>query len=165
MSKAKAGRPRTMWTLELVDTVAGEACEQRPQTISLRTGTTSFGRESHTTLPDTTEVLVPSLHISRKHASITVAQDAPPVLADVSSTGCRIFRSSGPPTGEKVRNKSAPLAEGDEIRFGLSAAAAADHIEYRYVLRQAAELAEATPPVTAGVTRHRPTAGQLLLPR
>ena len=146
-----------MWTLELVDPVAGAASEKRPRTIPLRTGTTSIGRESHATLPDDT-VLLPSLHISKTHASITVAQDSPPVLTDVSSSGCRIFRSSGPPKGEKVLKTSAPLAEGDEIQFGLKAATAHDHIEYRYVLRQAAELAEATPPVTAGVTRHRPTA-------
>ena len=108
-----------MWTLELVDPVAGAASKTRPHTISLHTGTTSFGRE-----------FLKSQHISATHASITVAQDAPPVLADVSSNGCRIFRSSGdPPKGEKVLKTSAPLAEGDEIQFGLNAANAHDHIE------------------------------------
>eukprot|EP00964_Phaeocystis_antarctica_P006817 scaffold3695_cov73-Phaeocystis_antarctica.AAC.1 len=146
-----------MWTLELVDPVAGAASEKRPHTIPLRTGTTSFVRETQTAPADSI-VLLPSAHISKTHASITIAPGSPPVLADVSSNGCRIFRSSGPPKGEKVRKNSAPLAEGDEIQFGLDAVAAHDHIEYRYVLRQAAEVAEATPPVTAGVTRHRPTA-------
>ena len=145
-----------MWTLELVDPVAGAASKTRPHTISLHTGTTSFGREILNS-----QHILKSPHISATHASITVAQDAPPVLTDVSSNGCRIFRSSGgPPKGEKVKKSSAPLAEGDEIQFGLNAANAHDHIEYRYVLRQAAEpvLTVATPPVTAGVTRHRPTA-------
>ena len=143
-----------MWSLELVNPVAG-ASETRPRTIPLNAGTTSFGRTAQTP-PDATEIVFPSLHISGRHAVITVVQDAPPVLQDVSSNGCKLFRSSGPP--KAVKKTSVPLAEGDEVQFGLNAKAALDHIEYRYrVVRQAAtQLAGATP-VTAGVTRHRPT--------
>ena len=144
-----------MWSLELVNPVAG-ASETRPRTIPLNAGTTSFGRTAQTP-PDATEIVFPSLHISGRHAVITVVQDAPPVLQDVSSNGCKLFRSSGPRVS--VKKTSVPLAEGDEVQFGLNAKAALDHIEYRYrVVRQAAtQLAGATP-VTAGVIRHRPTA-------
>ena len=144
-----------MWSLELVNPVAG-ASETRPRNIPLNAGTTSFGRTAQTP-PDATEIVFPSLHISGRHAVITVVQDAPPVLQDVSSNGCKLFRTSGPRVA--VKKTSEPLAEGDEVQFGLNAKVALDHIEYRYrVVRQAAiQLAGATP-VTAGVTRHRPTA-------
>ena len=122
----------TSWTLDLVAGGPEPAAPlaPRPARLTLQPGVTSFGRVRD---PNVQVVLLQSPHISAKHASITVAQDSTPVLQDSSSNGCTVFRGG---SRRKVKKNRTPLAEGDQIMFGLDSEKAVDKVEYKYVLRR-----------------------------
>ena len=138
-----------MWALNLSDTSAPVAGQDlRPARVSITQGTTlTFGR----TAPS--DVILPSVHISRQHATITVDGAGLAFLRDTSSNGCTIRRNGAPPIC--LKNDGQALQEGDEILFGLGhASKSTDGIEYKYVLRSE----EAEPPPAAILTLPTPAA-------
>ena len=117
-----------MWTLKLCETSAAVPTgdDARPARILLAPGTLTLGRTP-------VDVILPSPHISRQHATITVDAGGSATLADSSSNGCTIHRNGA--LLRKLKQGQQPLQDGDQIQFGLGHAIAEDGIEYKYVLR------------------------------